>query len=256
MFQSNPADIPGYMEPPNNLPALIPAARRNEWKERLLNVCKNTSCADHLCMQWDSGYNTADDELLNSRRECDQTNYFVWMNGFCEYLDPEAEQSLLLLQRKGGCVPCIGRLIYQYLRMEYMKSFMVQQEDFEFLRDSPDFPNNLRKPRGRKERGLRDAVMDWLTLELVQTIESQCGHRYYEHLALLLNCGSCFPSHLLGGVFGDTRFHCIEIDNYTEAMLRARADRADPLGTFVSLTNDLSPERLQRLLSYMRSRKQ
>ncbi len=241
------------MKTPDDSRVLIPPARRNEWKERLSNSSKNSSCARKECVQWDSGYNSANDELLNSRREKDRANYFVWMSEFCEHLDPEVEKTLLLLQGKGGCIPCIGRLIYQYLRIEYSKSFMVQQEQFETLRESPDFPDNLRKPEGRREQRLKDAFMDWMTLDLAQAVASQCKHPYYEHLALLLNHGWSFCTHLLGGVFGATRFHLIDV-YYTEAMLRARVDRADSFDTYNSVMEEISPEGLEELLSYMRSK--
>lgn len=237
----------------DHLPVLIPSARRNEWKERLCNSSKNASCTLKECVQWDSGYNSADNEPLNSRREKDQENYFVWMNEFCEHLDPEVEETLLLLHRKGGCMPCIGRLIYQYLRSEFLKTFMVCQEHFETLRQSPDFPDNLRKPKGRIERKLRDALMDSITNGLVQAVVSQCAHPYYERLALLLNHGRSFPTHLLGGVIGANRFHLIDVE-YNEAMLRTRANRADPLGSFTSLTHGLSLESSQNLARYMRNR--
>ena len=237
----------------DHLLVLIPSARRNEWKERLCNSSKNASCTVKGCVQWDSGYNSADNEPLNSQREKDQENYFVWMNEFCEHLDPEVEDSLLLLHRKGGCMPCIGRLIYQYLRSEYMKAFMVPQKYFETLRQSPDFPDNLRKPKGRMERKLRDGFMDWVTLGLVQEVASQCTHSYYERLALLLNHGRNFPSHLLSGVLGANRFHLIDVD-YNEAMLRRRANRADPHATFTSIIDRSSRESLEDLLPYMRNR--
>jgi hypothetical protein len=134
-----------------------------------------------------------------------------------------------------------------------MKAFMVPQEHFETLRQSPDFPDNLRKPKGRMERGLSDAFMDWVTNWLVQEVASQCTHPYYERLALLLNHGRSFPSHLLDGVIGANRFHLIDVD-YNEAMLRARANRADPLATFTSMTDRLSFEALQDLVPYMRNR--
>jgi len=243
------------MKTPDYLPALIPPARRSEWKERLSNSSNNASCARKECVQWDSGYNSPDDDLLNERRKKDQANYFVWLNEFCEHLDPEVEKTLLVLQRKGGCVPCIGRLIYQYLRAEYLKPFMVPQEHFETLRQSPDFPDNLRKPAGRREREWGNRFIDWTTLELVQIVASQCAHPYFEHLALLLNHGRSFPTHLLEGGFGANRFHLIDVD-YNEAMLRARANRADPLRTFVLLTNEFSLESLEGLPRFMHSRKE
>jgi hypothetical protein len=86
-----------YMKTLDHLPVLIPSARRNEWKECLCNSSKNASCTRKECVQWDSGYNSADNEPLNSRREKDQENYFAWMNEFCEHLDPEVEETLLLL---------------------------------------------------------------------------------------------------------------------------------------------------------------
>jgi len=242
------------MTTPDYLPALIPPARQNEWKDRLADADKNASCVRKECVQWDSEYNSADDDLLNGRREKDQQNYFVWLNKFCEHLDPEVEKTLLLLQRKGACVPCIGRLIYQYLRAECLKPFMVPQEQFETLRQSPDFPDNLRNPVGRKERKWGNGFIDWFTLQVVQTVTGQCRRPYYEHLALLLNHGGSFPVHLMDGVFGANRFHLIDV-NYNEAMLRARANRADPLGTFASLTDGFSSEGLQTLVRYMRSRK-
>ncbi len=240
------------MKTPNHSLRLIPHERRNKWKDRLCNSIENASCDYKGCVQWDSGYNAAADEPLDGRRKNDQANYFSWMKDFCEHLGPEVEKTLNLLQRKGGCMPCIGRLIYMYLRSECLKEFMVPQKEFEILRQSPDFPDNLRKPKGRLERKLSDGFMDWQTGALVGEVANQCKRPHYEHLARLLNHGCSFPSHLLNGVFGANRFHLIDFD-YSEAMLRSRAKRADPLATFTSIIDLLPAEALQDLVPYMRN---
>lgn len=231
---------------------LIPPERRDKWKDRLCNSIENASCDYKGCVVWDSGYNAAADEPLNTRREKDQENYFAWMEDFCKHLDPEVEKTLDLLKGKGGCMPCIGRLIFLYLRSECLKEFMVPQEEIEILRQSPDFPDNLRKPIGRRERGLRDGFMDWQTHSVITEVAAQCKRPHYAHLALLLNHGGSFPSHLLDGVFGADRFHLIEVE-YSESMLRSRANRADPLATFTSIVDLISPEALHDLIPYLRN---
>lgn len=233
---------------------LIPSKRQREWRERLCNSNLNRTCAGQDCIQWDSGYNSAVEEPLNGRREKDQENYFLWMEQFCNHLGPEVEESLIVLQRKGGCMPCIGRMIYQYLCVEFFSQYLFHNKDIESLRESPEFPDNLPKVQGRAERVQRDALMRWITGQVVQVVVSQCNHPNYDHLAVLLNHGCSFPVHLLGGSFGAYRFQLLEVE-YNGPMLRARADGADPFGTFDSMTKNLSPEELEALLKWMRSKK-
>ncbi len=234
-------------------PSSISIKAKELWRKRLYKSQTCTSGFLDACSFWDAGYNSSDHEPLNSQRETDLANYFIWIDEFARHLDINTEEALCGLYKTGLSLPSLGRLIYKYLQTESIRPFLVVQHNNEILRSSSEFPDNLIKAEGRRQRNHGSRLMNSMTLGLVQYMKLDCGHPHYAHLAQLLNHGSSFPIHLTGGVFGAYRFHLIEIE-YSESMLRSRARRANPEAAFDSILNELSIESQRDLLASLESK--
>lgn len=226
------------------------------FQEKLCDSSKS-SCYLRLCVIWDNGFNTSDDEILNSRREKDQDNYFVWIKMFCENIDCEIADTLSFMMRKGMCLSCLGREMYSYLRFEYMRPYLRPQIDYDELYMSPDFPYNLTEAEGREDQETNNESINWMTHLLFQVVKQQCLRSYYERIAILLNHGCSFRCDLYGGVFAACRFHDIKDEygvTYSEKLLRTRVKRANPSKALQGALNRFSPMGLSEHKSYMCSK--
>ena len=170
-------------------PTSISHKARNMWRERFIESRRRSFNFPDLYSLWDKGYNSSDYEPLNTWRRNDSENYFVWMDQFCGYLDISTEESLYALYKEGPYFSFLGRIIYEYLRAETMRPYMIIQSDVERLRSCPEFPDNLELAKGRCQKKFGTGVMNWMTLGLVNYVQGECGHPHYVHLAQLLNHG-------------------------------------------------------------------
>jgi hypothetical protein len=241
--------------------AYIPLKMRTEWEDRLLNSSRYTCCRrgpngperPGECEEWDDSYNTSDDPEINSLRQADQANYAVWIHEFANRLDAGTEQALQALQNAGACMPCIGRMIYAYLRGEYLASYLEPQPLLRKLRGTAAFPAGLMKVRGRRSLIRKRAQQNFASLLLVTAIKGQCsGRAHCEKLAILLNHGKSCPSPLQGGFFAPTRFPSIDTA-FTERLLRYRAWRGDP-HYYSQTVLSLPFEKVRDLSRFMQSR--
>jgi hypothetical protein len=146
----------------------------------------------------DKYYNSSDDPVLGERRRIDQANYRVWIHAYCDLLGVEEHDALLTLQQHHCCMPCLGRILYQTLRSEFVAQY-ARQENIEDLRESPDFPDNLRKPQTRWERMRNGALLNLAAKRLAEGLTDLSGHPHNDELAILLNHGTTVPIHLTGG---------------------------------------------------------
>ena len=225
------------MRPLDEESAYIPLNRRAEWEDRLLNSGFYACCRrgpngperPGECEVWDGRPNMSNDPEINLLRQADLKNYAVWIREFANRLDAGVEQALLTLQSAGACMPCIGRMLYDYLRNEYLAYYLQPQPLLGKLRGTTQFPAKLVKVRSLRSLIRKWGQQNFVTLRLITAVKSHCkGRAHYEKLAILLDYGKSCPSPLYGGFFAPTKFPLINTF-FTERLLRYRAWRADPL---------------------------
>jgi len=228
---------------------------RQTWLEKLLNSDSQATCVSKECRQWDRHYNTSDDPILNERRRNDQVNYPKWIKTFCESIGPEEHSALQKLELDHGCMPCIGRMLYQALKLEYMSSYFMPQHDFEHLKNSAAFPDNLSMPRTRLERWRRNAVRNWMARTLVEAVVDHCGRPHFEDICILLNLGTHIRTELRDGVFSAYCFPLLADDDvFMPGKLIMRARRGNPLLAFCLVIADFSWSKMLDLPRYLRSK--
>jgi hypothetical protein len=222
------------------------------WGQKLTETSLHASCLDQSCHQWDKYYNSSDDPMLDERRRKDQANYWVWIPAYCDLLGVEEHNALLTLEQDHCCMPCLGRILYQTLRSEFVAQY-ARQENIEDLQKSPDFPDNLRKPRTAWERMRKGALLNLAAKRLGEALTDMCGDAHYDELAILLNHGTNVPIHLTGGAFGILCFHLIEHE-FSKDMLRMRARRGNAALAYGLAFADASASTILNQIRYLRSR--
>jgi hypothetical protein len=240
----------GYMRGHGPL-ASVSKEDRLVWEQKLIETSR-ASCLDHSCHHWDKYYNSSDDPILDERRRTDQANYLVWIPAYCDLLGVEEHNALLTLEQHRCCMPCLGRILYQTLRSEFVAQY-TRQENFEDLRKSPDFPENLRKPRTRWEILRKGALLNLAAKRLAEGLTALCGHPHLDELAILLNHGINVPIRLTGGAFGILCFHLIE-NEFSRDMLRMRARRGNAALAYGLAFADASASAILNQVRYLRSR--
>jgi hypothetical protein len=222
------------------------------WRQKLIDTSQYASCADQSCHEWDKSYNSSDDPVLDERRRIDHANYSVWIPAYCDLLGVEEHDALLSFEQHHCCMPCLGRILYQTLRSEFVAQY-TRQKSFEDLRKSPDFPDNLRKPQAKWETVRKGALLNLAAKRLAEGLTDLCGHPHYDKLATLLNHGTSVPIHLTGGAFGILRFHLIE-HRFSADMLRMRARRGNAALAYGLVFADASASTILNQIRYLRSR--
>jgi hypothetical protein len=233
--------------------AWVSGEDRLVWGQRLIETSRYASCLDQRCHQWDKYYNSSDDPMLDERRRIDQANYSVWIPAYCDLLGVEEHDALLTLEQHHCCMPCLGRILYQTLRSEFVAQY-TRQENIEDLRKSPDFPENLRKPQTRWERIRNGALLNLAAKRLAEGLTDLCGHPHYDELASLLNHGRNVRIHLTGGAFGILCFHLIE-HRFSGDMLRMRARRGSAALAYGLAFAGASASTILNQIRYLRSRR-
>jgi len=242
--------------------AFIPLNTRTEWEDRLLNSSVYACCRrgphgperPSECEEWDGSYNTSDDPEINLLRQADQANYTVWIREFANRLDAGVEQALRTLQSAGACMPCIGRMLYAYLRGEYIAYYLEPQPLLHKLRGTAAFPAGLKKVKGLRSLIRKRAQQNFASLLLVTAIKSHCrGRAHYEKLAILLNHGKSCPSPLHEGFFSPTKFPLIKTV-FTARLLWYRAWRGDA-HFYLQTVLSLPYENARDLSRFMQSRR-
>lgn len=221
------------------------------WKQKLIET-SGARCLDHGCHDWDKYYNSSDDPVLDERRRKDQANYRVWIPAYCDLLGVEEHNALLTFEQHNCCMPCLGRILYQTLRSEFVSQY-ARQENIEELQKSPDFPDNLRKPRTPWERMRKGALLNLAAKRLAEALTDMCGDAHYDELTILLNYGRNVPIHLTGGAFGILCFHLIEHE-FSKDMLRMRARRGNAAFAYGLAFADASASAILNQVRYLRSR--
>ena len=230
----------------------INAEQQLYWRARLSSAPENQHCLAGECGDWDGTYSSSDDPKVDLRRRCDQRNYYVWLDAFCLYLGREEADALSTLEGAGACVPCIGRILYTFLRSEFI---LMPQEGTEERVHSPNFPTTFRKPLSRLGIAIKGALLNYVAWKTICAIISHCGHPYYAQLALLLNHGASVPCQVKGGSIPFYSFSLIETE-FKQDLLRKRATRggANPIRALLLVTKDMSLEQLRSLTVWLRSK--
>lgn len=184
--------------------------------------------APGACEEWDEMYNSSDDPDLNALRQAGKANYAIWVHDFASRLDAEAGNALRTFYKGGACVPCLGRMLYDYLRFEFHVAFLELRPNLAFQLASAASSNGVKNERGRRLMKEMRTYQNFAAMKLIEGVKLHCkGHVHYAKLALLLNHGeSCSPT-LEGGPSGPASFQKIRT-KYTKRMLRYRASRGIP----------------------------
>ena len=244
---------------------IVTANLRDAWYDKLSNVYDRATCKPRYwrrrngasekvqgCVAWINGYNSALDEPLNTLRKQDERNYFIWMKDFCNRINLEVHQSLRKFSKR-GCMCCIGICLYDFLRFEYLLTLLDQEQGSKTLQATGNNSIYLMDPMGiiwrRIAGGLRNAITCYLAAEIYY----QCGHVYFEHLAILLNHGRKSRINLRGGVIDSYIFSNLLTKKYEASMLRARCNRASLLESVWNALNKLSIAQAYKILRVMHS---
>lgn len=227
---------------------------RRSWIDKLISSDVHAVCSHRECQYWDKFYNTSRNVKLNIQRQEDQSNYLLWAKKFCNSIGPEELSSLHSLERDNGCMPCIGRMLYLALKLEYISIYFVRQDKFTALRKASTFPGNLQKPHSRMHKWRRNAIRNAMAESICMSIVDQCGKPHFEELSCLLNLGAHINITLRGGVFGLCKFPILGHDEtITSSSLRMRVKRSNRLKLFTLLFVDLSISQIWDFIHYLRS---
>ncbi len=149
-------------------------------------------------------------------------------------------------------MPCLGRMLYDYLRHKYMMPYIKYQPSLRRLRGNSEFPRGLAKVKGEAEQVEMRAHRNFACRRLISAVQSHCGgYAHYEKLAILLNHGKSCPSPLQDGYFGPIRLQLIKT-NFSERMLRHRSSLANPFLIYLVILS-LPLKRVWEFMNFMRS---
>ncbi len=251
----------GYMNFSDEFGALIPQDRQLEWKDRLLNSSQYHRCrrgpygpeSPGECEEWDSGYDTSVDLEKDSHIKVFQADYAIWIHEFANRLNVEIEEALKAFDHAGACIPCLGRMLYDFLREEYVVTHLEPQLLLDYLRKNGAFPQKLVEEIGQNSQTLKAALQQFTCMRLITAVQSHCnGEAHFRKLAMLLNHGKSCPP-LYGESLGSSRYPLIETE-YNEALLRYRAFHGNPLLSVYMLFS-LSLAKVWEFVQFMRGRK-
>lgn len=243
----------GYMNFSAKFGALIPRDRQLEWKDRLFNSSRYHRCrrgpygpeSPGECEEWDCDWNTSVDPEIGSHRRAGQAHYEIWIHEFAIRLNVEIEEALKAFDHAGACMPCLGRILYDFLREEYQATYLKPQPLLDYLQESGAFPPALIADKGQSQQTLKAALQQLTCMRLITAVQSHCnGKAHFKKLAMLLNHGKSCPA-LNGDSFG-----LIETE-YNEALLRYRSSHGNPL-LYAYMILSLSLAKVWEFIQFMR----
>lgn len=250
----------GYMTFSDEFGALIPLDRQLEWEDRLFNSSRYHRCRrgpygpESLgeCEDWDGGYNTSVDPEIDAHRRAAQANYGIWIHEFATRLDVEIEQALEAFDHAGACIPCLGRMLYDFLREEYLVADLEPQSLLNYLRKNGAFPQSIVKDKGQNPQTLKAALQQFTCMRLIIAVQSHCnGEAHFKKLAMLLNNGKSCPA-LNRDSIGSGRCPSLETE-YTEFLLRYRSSHGNPL-LYVQMILSVQLAKVWEFMRFMRSK--
>jgi hypothetical protein len=179
-----------------------------EWKNRLLDSSAHKRCRENKagvseCQYWDSAFHSAENPELDRQRKIDIANYRLWIEHFVKEADGHVRSSLATFNDAGFCMPCLGRVLYDFLRGEYALL-------------------HLDKGKGKEASKRRQTICATQCNSLFADVIQACGKPHYKQIALMLNHGTRIEVPFEGGVLGTMNFRDIKTE-FTPRMLRYRA---------------------------------
>jgi len=238
--------------------ALIPKKGQLEWEERLFNSSQYHRCrrgpygpeSPGECEEWDCDWNTSVYPEIDSHRRAGQAHYAIWIHELANRLNVEIEEALEAFDHAGACIPCLGRMLYDFLREEYQVTYLKPQPLLDYLRESGAFPPDLIADKRQNSQTLKAALQQFICMRLITAAQSHCnGEAHFKKLAMLLNHGKSCPA-LNGDSFESNRYPLIEIE-YNEALLRYRSSHGNPL-LYVYMILSLSLAKVWEFIQFMR----
>jgi len=224
--------------------ALIPKKGQLEWEERLFNSSQYHRCrrgpygpeSPGECEEWDCDWNTSVYPEIDSHRRAGQAHYAIWIHEFANRLNVEIEEALEAFDHAGACIPCLGRMLYDFLREEYQVTYLKPQPLLDYLRESGAFPPDLIADKRQNSQTLKAALQQFICMRLITAAQSHCN-------------GESCPA-LNGDSFESNRYPLIEIE-YNEALLRYRSSHGNPL-LYVYMILSLSLAKVWEFIQFMR----
>lgn len=231
------------------------------WEALLLNSSRKLRCrrvppgseTPGDCEEWDEIYNSSDDPELNALRQVGKANYAIWVHDFASRLDAKTGKALRTFYRDGACLPCLGRMLYDYLRLEFHVTFLELRPNLASQLASAASPNDVNNERGRRLMNEMRTLQNFAAMKLIEGVKIHCkGRVHYAKLAHLLNHGESCSLTLEGGPSGPMSFPKIRT-KYTERMLRHRESCGIPDQPILTMLS-LSLEKAREFYLFMKSR--